>query len=356
MSKFPVYKLVWAVISNGEDHKNEQGIRKLTLSVEEERKDAYTAAFTLVHMKWRDEEESFNNNYSVWIASASDVEDEDFESGEYSNFFRNNSNKFQKPEQLKELKVEMFDESKYVCVVKFGAVYEEKDMQTADWRDIFSRSNFVYFKNESKTRPVKIMLFPAIKTTQHSSLSLKASLEGGFEGLVKAMGYIQRKSETTIEENKGPSDFTLKPEQEFHRNCPNGKGNYIAFVLDDDQYIYFQSGYIKRSTATSGNPEVLSEFTMETEIRLWRSSQAKSRAEAKAKAESESKAKADSKAIAGLQAEILHLKNDLRDKEAIIKDLKENSKRDVQVATRYQARDEDRGIRSSCTDSKCTLS
>eukprot|EP00954_Amorphochlora_amoebiformis_P028387 1391574-Amorphochlora_amoeboformis.AAC.1 len=68
MSKFPVYKLVWAVISNGEDHKNEQGIRKLTLSVEEERKDAYTAAFTLVHMKWRDEEESFNNNYSVWIA------------------------------------------------------------------------------------------------------------------------------------------------------------------------------------------------------------------------------------------------------------------------------------------------
>eukprot|EP00954_Amorphochlora_amoebiformis_P028947 1392443-Amorphochlora_amoeboformis.AAC.1 len=68
MSKFPVYKLVWAFISNVEDHENEHGLRDLILTLEKERKDAYTAAFTLAYMMWRADEESFNNNYSVWIA------------------------------------------------------------------------------------------------------------------------------------------------------------------------------------------------------------------------------------------------------------------------------------------------
>ncbi|GAB5373062.1 hypothetical protein AAMO2058_001717900 [Amorphochlora amoebiformis] len=247
MSQYPCYNLVWA-----------DGHRTLALTTEQERLNAYTGAYHLTRMQWRDEdidEDDFKDYFKVWIANQNDLKGVDLKANNFGDFFRENSSKFLHPSELRDM--EMFEKSAYVCVMKGNVPFKRYEMQSAGmFGNSSNREEKVHFRNESKTHKVKIVLFPDIGRPRYSKEILNAAIEGGYKGLSLAF----------TGDNKRPTERDLKPEENEEQTCPSGKGNYIAFVLDTDsnEWVYFQNCQIKSSAATEETPEILNEITMTT--------------------------------------------------------------------------------------------
>ncbi|GAB5373067.1 hypothetical protein AAMO2058_001718000 [Amorphochlora amoebiformis] len=223
-----------------------EGVFERLLLVEE-RKTTFNAVFRLVKMQWRDDdidEESFKNGYKFWIASENDVKDVDFKVKEQINkFLDENESKFKDPIELK--KMDMFQGSDYVCVVKNAIYYNPNEMQTARIQ------NLVYFRNESPLFKVRYILSPSVEKTLSSSTMMNAAIEGGYKGLLQLLMSAERTSKEQRTDNKGITDRVVEPGKIDNHNCPDGKGNYCAFVYDDQykDWVYFQSGYVKKSVA-----------------------------------------------------------------------------------------------------------
>ncbi|GAB5373068.1 hypothetical protein AAMO2058_001718100 [Amorphochlora amoebiformis] len=241
---------------------------------EKERKSAYNAVLALARMQWNDvEEKSFQNEYKFWIASKEDAKDVSFEvkkeitKEEIKEFFDKNKPKFEEPNKLKQMK--MFQGSDYVCVAKNEIYFNSKEVQTAG---LFSKKNIVYFKNESKNLTVRYTLLPSVVKESLSKSFLKAGIEGGYSGLLRAIASAERTSEVKRTDHKGVTDQVVGPGMIDDHNCPDGKGNYIAFVYDDQfkEWVYFQRGYVKKSVATKSKPEVFCEIAMETYLEISR--------------------------------------------------------------------------------------
>eukprot|EP00954_Amorphochlora_amoebiformis_P002014 156508-Amorphochlora_amoeboformis.AAC.1 len=62
---------------------------------------------------------------------------------------------------------------------------------------------------------------------------MKAAINGGYKGLLNLLMSAKRTTKEQRKDNKGITDRVVEPGKTDKHNCPDGKGNYCAFVYDD---------------------------------------------------------------------------------------------------------------------------
>jgi len=152
-------------------------------------------------------------------------------------------------------------------VAKNAINFNPKEMQTAGGSfSSMSKRNLVYFKNESNIFKVCLKLFPYEEKQSHSTSTQKAAIEGGHKGLLSAIISAECTNEVKTIYHKGSTYVILKPGETAGHNCPDGRGNYNAYVYDDqkNQLVFFQSGYVENNEAK--NPVLLKECGIEMHL------------------------------------------------------------------------------------------